>query len=93
MNNLKITSEDNKTLLVLVNNEKVLSIKKGGNNPFTAQNRSGKLKLNNYEASIATPIEIGVRKNKSVLIKTGENIIFNIPIYKSWDVKMVKEED
>ena len=92
MNSLKIQSIDNKILVVFVNNAEVLSIKKRGNNSFTAQNRSGKLKLNNYEASVATPIEIGVRKNKSVLIKTGENIIFNIPIYKSWDVKMIKED-
>lgn len=92
MNNLKITNENNKTLSVFVNNKEVLSIKKRGNSSFTAQNKNGKLKLQNYEASILTPIEIGVIKNKSVLIKTDETIIFNILISKSWEVKLEKED-
>lgn len=93
MNNLRIANENNKTLLVFVNNERVLSIKKRGNHSFTAQNKSGKVKLQNYEATMSTPIEIGVVENKSVLIKTGETIIFDIPIYKSWRIEMVKKED
>lgn len=92
MNSLKIQNIDNKILMVFVNNAEVLSIKKRGNHSFTAQNKSGKVKLQNYEASIATPIEIGVIENKSVLIKTGRTVIFNIPVYKSWEVKLRKED-
>jgi len=92
MNNLIIKNENNKTLLVFVNNIEVLSIKKKGNNPFILKNKSGKLKLQNYEASVSTPIEIGVIK-ESALIITGETVIFNIPVHKSWKVEMMKKED